>query len=106
MARSARGAHPRAAPSGGSGGWSPGGGAPVSGARGGRRNGGGLAELFFASGEEKTSMMLPAGYGYDYKASDNWVINYMLHNLLSTPDKVWIVYDLDFIPKSSPAAAK
>jgi hypothetical protein len=66
----------------------------------------GLPELFFASGEEKTKVILPAGYGYEYHASDRWVINYMLHNLLSTPDKVWIVYDMDFIPASSPAAAR
>jgi plastocyanin len=71
-----------------------------------RRAGGGRAELFFASGEEKTKTILPAGYGYAYHASDRWVINYMLHNLLSTPDKVWIVYDMDFIPASSPGAAK
>jgi len=61
-------------------------------------------ELFFAAGEEKTKMILPAGYGYPYHASDNWNINYMLHNLLTTPDQVWITYDIDFIPSSSPAA--
>jgi len=59
-------------------------------------------QIFFASGEEKTQMILPPGYGYPYKASDKWVINYMLHNLLSTPDSVSIVYDLDFIPSSAP----
>jgi hypothetical protein len=57
-----------------------------------------FGQIFFASGEEKTQMILPAGYGYPYKAKDVWVINYMLHNLLSTPDSVSIVYDLDFIP--------
>lgn len=62
-------------------------------------------ELFFASGEEKTTMILPKGHGYPYKASDKWLINYMLHNLLATPDEVWITYDIDFIPASSPAAA-
>ncbi len=66
----------------------------------------GTTELLFASGEEKTVMALPAGYGYVYKAADGWTINYMLHNLLSTPDSVSIVYDLDFIPATDPAAAK
>ncbi len=61
-------------------------------------------ELFFASGEEKTTMALPRGYGYKYKASDKWLINYMLHNLLPSPDKVWITYDMDFIPASSAGA--
>jgi plastocyanin len=60
-----------------------------------------FGQIFFASGEEKTQMVLPAGYGYPYKAKDVWVINYMLHNLLSTPDSVSIVYDLDFIPADS-----
>ncbi len=73
---------------------------PAEGQRRGRN------ELLFASGEEKTVMALPAGYGYVYKTGDDWSINYMLHNLLSTPDSVSIVYDLDFIPATDPAAAK
>ena len=64
-----------------------------------------LPERFFAAGEEKTAMYLPTGYGYPYKATDKWVINYMLHNLLATPDEVSITYDIDFVPATSPAAA-
>lgn len=76
----------------------------MAGGRDGQNRGAFGQELFFASGEEKTHSILPAGYGYEYKATDPWLINYMLHNLLSTPDEVYIVYDIDFIPKSSPAA--
>ena len=61
----------------------------------------GLPERFFAAGEEKTRFMLPTGYGYPYKTSDHWLLNYMLHNQLSKPDQIWITYDLDFIPASS-----
>ena len=50
-------------------------------------------------------MYLPTGYGYPYKTTDKWIINYMLHNLLATPDEVSITYDIDFIPATSPAAA-
>ena len=64
-----------------------------------------LPERFMAAGEEKTSMYLPTGYGYPYKATDKWVINYMLHNLLATPDQVSITYDIDFVPATSPLAA-
>ena len=64
-----------------------------------------LPERFFAAGEEKTIMQLPEGYGYQYSPTDNWTINYMIHNLTTEPDKVWITYDLDFIPADSPAAA-
>lgn len=63
-----------------------------------------LPERFFAAGEEKTRVILPPGYGYEYKTSDSWLLNYMLHNNLSDPDEVWVTYDIDIIPKSSPAA--
>ncbi len=49
-------------------------------------------------------MMLPTGYGYAYKTSDHWLLNYMLHNQLSKPDQVWVTYDIDLIPATSPAA--
>ncbi|HWW52617.1 MAG TPA: hypothetical protein VNY84_02520 [Acidimicrobiales bacterium] len=62
-------------------------------------------DRFFAVGEEKTNLELPAGYGYQYHASDAWLINYMVHNLFPTPDQVWITYDIDFIPATSPAAS-
>ena len=63
-----------------------------------------LPERFFAVGEEKTRMILPKGYGYAYKTSDRWLFNYMIHNLKPKPDKVWVTYDIDFVPASSPAA--
>jgi plastocyanin len=61
-------------------------------------------DRFFAAGEEKTIMALPKGYGYPFKASDHWLLVYMLHNQLSTPTQVWITYDIDLIPATSPAA--
>ncbi len=61
-------------------------------------------QRFFAAGEEKTIMSLPAGYGYAYHTSDSWVLNWMLHNNLATPDQVWITYDIDLIPATSPMA--
>jgi len=63
-----------------------------------------LPERFFAAGEEKTRMMLPAGYGYAFKTTDHWLLNYMLHNQLSKPSQVWVTYDIDFVPASSAAA--
>ena len=65
----------------------------------------GLPERIFATGEEKTVIMTPDGYGYPYATTDNWLLNYMIHNLLPTEDSVRLTYDLDFIPKSDPAAA-
>src|SRR4029078_8962350 len=64
----------------------------------------GLPERFFAVGEEKTNLKLPPGYGYPYKTSDRWLLNYMLHNLTPDRAKVWVSYDVDFIPATAPAA--
>jgi hypothetical protein len=59
---------------------------------------------FMASGEEKTIYQLPPGYGYPVGAADHWILNYMIHNLREKPAKVYITYDIDFIPDGSPAA--
>lgn len=64
-----------------------------------------VPERFFAAGEEKTAVKLPAPYGYRYRNTDHWVFNYMLHNLTPTARKVWVKYDVDFIPDTSPLAA-
>jgi plastocyanin len=61
-------------------------------------------EPFFAAGEEKTIMRLPKGYGYPIKRSDGLLLNHMIHNLTPVPTKVWMVYEVDFVPKGSRAA--
>src|SRR3954463_6567647 len=58
----------------------------------------------FAAGEEKTIFNAPPGFGYHYKPSDGWIMNYMIHNLTPTPTKVFITYDIDFLPDSTAAA--
>lgn len=64
-----------------------------------------LPERFFASGEEKTTTILPPGFGYRYDTSNVWVINYMIHNLLPSTDDVWLTYEVDIIPDTAPQAA-
>jgi plastocyanin len=59
----------------------------------------------YAAGEEKTEVRLPKGYGYTYDPQQNWIMNYMVHNLTPTPTKVYLTYDIDFTPASDPAAA-
>jgi hypothetical protein len=61
----------------------------------------GLPERFFASGEEKTTFTIPAPYGYPVKASDHWIINYMIHDLTNHPYRVYLTYDVDFVPLHS-----
>jgi len=65
----------------------------------------GQQERFFATGEEKTITAFPEGYGYEYKASDVWLLNHMIHNLTPEPMTLYATYTIDFIPADSPAAA-
>ena len=62
------------------------------------------AERLFAAGEEKTILSFPKGYGYFNDASRRWLLNYMVHNQTSTPEKVWITWDLDYVPLTSKKA--
>ncbi len=62
-------------------------------------------ERFMGTGEEKTIMQFPDGYGYRYKTTDKWWLNHMIHNLTSQPMKLDIQYTVDFIPDSAPQAA-
>jgi len=61
--------------------------------------------LFYATGEEKTIMELPQGYGYRYKKNDGWLLNHMLHNLTPEAMSLYITYTVDFIPDTAPQAA-
>src|SRR3954454_20978886 len=56
----------------------------------------------FAAGEEKTIVQLPRGYGLPYQPADQWLLNYMIHNVTATPTQVYMTYDIDFLP--APAA--
>jgi hypothetical protein len=61
----------------------------------------GLPERFFATGEEKTIFSLPRPYGYLTRATDRWLINYMIHDLTNKPYTVYLTYDIDFVPLHS-----
>jgi hypothetical protein len=54
---------------------------------------------FFASGEEKTIAPYPKGYGMPVKATDQWLLLYMVHNATPRPMEVYITYDVDFVPQ-------
>jgi hypothetical protein len=55
---------------------------------------------FFAAGEEKTVAPFPTGYGMPVKASDVWLLLYMVHSAVQKPMTVYITYDVDFIPQN------
>jgi hypothetical protein len=55
---------------------------------------------FFASGEEKSILPLPHGYGMPVKGSDQWLLLYMIHNDQADSQVVWLTYDIDFIAQA------
>ena len=59
----------------------------------------------FATGEEKTIVQAPQGFGWRTLPTHNWLLNDMLHDLVAAPAEVYIVWRIDFVPDSSPAAA-
>ncbi|MDQ6915387.1 MAG: hypothetical protein M3155_06195 [Actinomycetota bacterium] len=62
----------------------------------------GYPERFFATGEEKTILQLPSPYGYPVAPADTWILNYMIHDLTSNGARVYVTYDVDFVPADSP----
>jgi plastocyanin len=59
----------------------------------------------FAVGEEKTIVQAPRGFGWRSLPSDRWLLNDMLHDLVGEQAEVYIVWRLDFVPDTAPAAA-
>ncbi|HEX9504800.1 MAG TPA: hypothetical protein VGA62_02225 [Acidimicrobiia bacterium] len=59
-------------------------------------------ERFFPAGEEKTGLTFPPGYGYPYRTTDLWFINYMIHDLTPRAYRVWLTYDVDFVAAVNP----
>jgi len=56
---------------------------------------------FFGVGEEKTIQETRPGYGMLVRRGDTWMLNYMLHNLITKPMNVYITYDIDYVPKEA-----
>ena len=65
-----------------------------------------LPERFVAAGEEKTIVDFPKGFGYRYETEDRWLLNHMIHNLTPVATEVYMVYEIDFVPATSPAAKR
>jgi plastocyanin len=51
-------------------------------------------QRFYAAGEERAKMSLPAGYGYQTKGADNWGIVAMVMNHRSSSDHAFIHYEV------------
>ncbi len=60
----------------------------------------------FASGEEKTEVMLPEGYGIKANGNENWILNDMIHNLTAEGGRqVYLTWEIDWVPVSSTSGA-
>jgi len=62
----------------------------------------GLAQRLIGAGEEKSVTWMPDGYAYKYKASDVWLLNYMLHNLFPDDEDLYLTMTFDFAPARAP----
>jgi plastocyanin len=58
----------------------------------------------WAAGEEKTAVREPKGFGWRYRTNDKWLLNHMIHNLTAAPTRVYITWEMDFIPLGATAA--
>jgi plastocyanin len=58
----------------------------------------------WAAGEEKTIFRTPKGFGWRYRRSDRWLLNHMIHNLTPVPTRVFITWEMDFVPLGAKAA--
>jgi plastocyanin len=56
----------------------------------------GLAERFYAAGEERARLALPEGYAYPTSSGDNWLITWMLMNHRSQTDTAYIEYHVTY----------
>lgn len=60
-----------------------------------------IPQRMSAWAEEKTIGFLPRPYGYYVKPTDQWMINYMLHNETAQSHELYITYTVDWIPANS-----
>ena len=71
----------------------------LNGARGDAACGG--PERFFAAGEERAKMSLPAGYGYPLNPAAPWFLTYMYMNHRQITDSAFIEYKMTVAPASA-----
>ena len=55
-----------------------------------------LGERFYAAGEERAKLALPAGYGYPMKAADQWGMTLMVMNHRRVADSAFVQYKVTY----------
>lgn len=64
------------------------------------------AEIFSATGEEKTIVKTPRPYGYPISPNDTWILNDMIHDLTNKGAKLYLTWTLDIVPANTPTGRK
>jgi plastocyanin len=58
----------------------------------------------FASGEEKTIVKQPQGYGFKTGGDARWIINQMIHSLNASENRqVYMTWEIDWVPETTPS---
>jgi hypothetical protein len=65
-----------------------------------------LGQRFFASGNERTPMSLPPGYGYSVGENEYWILLYMLMNGNEKPEKTYIEVTYSYVKGKAAAGIK
>ena len=61
-----------------------------------------FGQRLFASGDERTDIRVPAGYGYRVDAFDTWNLIYDLANMNTTAQNAYIRVHYEWVPASTP----
>ena len=56
----------------------------------------GVAERFYAAGEERAKLVLPEGYGYQTYGEDTWFLTWMMMNHRAQTDTAYIQYNVTY----------
>lgn len=59
---------------------------------------------WFASGEEKSILIMPQGYGIQVRMDDEWLLLHMIHNATPNPLAVYVTYSIDFVKQADAQA--
>lgn len=53
----------------------------------------------FPAGEEKSIVQFPRGFGLELKGTEGWRMYYMIHNLTPKPARLYLTWQMDYLPK-------
>ena len=62
------------------------------------------SDLRWASGEEKTILQMPKGFGWRNDGGGFVAVNHMIHNLFPQPARVYLEWKIDFVPDTAAAS--